>query len=328
VPVHPRLLRADALGVALFLATGIALSVPYSAVVEEFPESRRNLETVALYSPPIRGFITAPAESTAWGEATEHLREGLPFAPENTLAPGLAVTVLGVLGLVWGTAPPRRRVALGVTVGVCVLLSLGTAGPAEGRFTYVPVFEHLPGWQGVRTPGRLVTIGWLALGLLAAGGIDRLRAVIGNKPAGLALAVGLTGVAVLEGRDTLPHPSPTKPPATLDLAALAQPLLLLPTGEFQDNTFMWWSTDGFPEIANGSSGFLPGRVDAMRKATTTFPSPEAVATLRAYGVRSVVLVNGLLPGSPYEAALTPPPVEIGGVTSRPMGDVTVYDLGG
>ncbi len=279
--------------------------MPYNAVVEEFPESRRDLPTVALYSPPLRGFLTAPAESTTWGEATREQREGLPFAPENTLAPGLAVTVLAVLGLVWGRMPVRRRVALGVTVGVCVLLALGTMGPAGGRFTYVPVFEHLPGWQGVRTPGRLVTLGWLALGLLATTGIDRLRALVPAPTVGLAVAVGLTGVATLEGRDTLPYPAPTQPPAGLDLAARAQPLLLLPTSEYQDNTAMWWSTAGFPEIANGSSGFLPGRFDALRKATTTFPSPEAVAALRAYGVRSVVLVNGLLPGTPYEPALTP-----------------------
>ncbi|MCW2666999.1 MAG: hypothetical protein JWN57_1961 [Frankiales bacterium] len=328
VAVPVPLLRADALGVALFLATGLALSAPYNAVVEQFPESRRDLPTVALYSPPLRGFVTAPAESASWGEVTQGLREGLPFAPENTLAPGLAVTVLGALGLLWGRAPARRRIALGVTVGVCVLLALGTMGPAGGRFTYVPVFEHLPGWQGVRTPGRLVTTGWLALGLLAATGIDRLRTLVGSPQLGLALAVGLTGVAVLEGRDTLAYPAPTPPPAGLDLATVRQPLLLLPTSEYQDNTFMWWSTQGFPEIANGSSGFLPGRVDAMRKATTTFPSPEAVAVLRAYGVRSVVLVHALLPGSAYEAALTPPPVEIGGVTRQQRGNVTVYDLGG
>lgn len=326
-PVHPRLLQADALGVVLFLATGLLLSVPYNAVVEEFPESRRDLPTVALYSPPLRGFLTAPAESATWGERTREAREGLPFAPENTLAPGLAVTVLAVGGLLAGRWPRSRRLALGGTVVVCVLLGMGVAGPFEGRFTYVPVFEHLPGWQGVRTPGRLVTLGWLALGLLAAAGLDRLRAVAGGRSGALAVTAVLCSAAVVEGRDTLLYPEPLRPPAALDLDARTEPVLVLPTSEFQDNTTMWWSTDGFPEIANGSSGFLPGRVDAMRKASTSFPSPEAVAALRAYGVRSVVVVRSLLPGTPYEAALNGGAPAVGGVTQQDLGDVVVFDLG-
>ncbi len=326
-PVHVPLLRADALGVVLFLATGLLLSLPYNAVVEQFPESRRDLPTLALYSPPLRGFVTAPAESTTWGEVTRSAREGLPFAPENTLAPGLAVTVLGVGGLLAGRQPRGRRLALGATVVGCVLLGLGTTGPAQGRFTYVPLFEHLPGWQGVRTPGRLVTVGWLALGLLAATGLDRLREAVRHAGTGQVLAVALCAVAVVEGRDTLTYPSPTPPPAELDLAALPQPVLLLPTSEYQDNTTMWWSTDGFPEIANGSSGFLPGQLDALRKSTTSFPSAPSVAALRGYGVRSVVLVRSLLPGTPYEGALTASPELVGGVTRRESGDVVVYDLG-
>ncbi|MCU1692584.1 MAG: hypothetical protein JWM64_1675 [Frankiales bacterium] len=322
------LLRADALGAAVFLVTGVLLSLPYRSVVERFPESRRDLPNVDLYSPPLRSLITAPAESAAWGQVTSGLREGLLSAPEMSLAPGLVVTVLAVLGLLVGRGTRRRRLALVAVVAVCCVLALGTQGPLDGRLTYVPVFEHLPGWQGVRTPGRLVTLAWLALGLLAVQGVDRLRGLLPSRRVGAALSLVLVAGVLVEGRDHVAYPSPPLPPAGLELAALPEPVLVLPTDEFVDQTWALWSTDGFPRLVNGSSGFLPRPLDELRKAIPSFPDPAAVAALRAYGVRTVVAVPQRLPGTPFDGLAAREPVPGSGVTVLRRDDTAVvFDLG-
>jgi hypothetical protein len=41
---------------------------------------------------------------------------------------------------------------------------------------------------------------------------------------------------------------------------------------FVDSTYMYWSTDGFPRIVNGWSGFEPSVLTRVRAATRAFPA--------------------------------------------------------
>jgi hypothetical protein len=54
---------------------------------------------------------------------------------------------------------------------------------------------------------------------------------------------------------------------------------------------MYWSTDGFPRIVNGLSGFRPRLLDATRAVMARFPDRESVRLLQVLGVRSVVLTD-------------------------------------
>lgn len=298
-----RLLLASGLGLVVFLGVGTVMAAPYQRTVVEHPESRRDVSQVDFFSPPLRGLITAPPESRLWGGLTEPLREGMSWRFEQSLAPGLAITVLAVLGLVWGPLPRRYRAGLVGGILLLVTLSLGTHGPGGGRAGFLLLFDHFPGWQGVRTPSRLVTLAWLVLGVLGALGAQRLVRLLG-RPSRVAIVTALLTAAIAaEGLNTVPLATPRPPPAGLQLAALPQPVLVLPSAEFEDNTVMLWSTDGFPAVVNGASGFRPAGLESLRAAMQDFPSPRAVLELRIYGVRSVVLLRDQLAGTPLEGAI-------------------------
>ena len=63
-----------------------------------------------------------------------------------------------------------------------------------GPYPGVVLIHHLPGWEGLRTPGRLVVWTTLLLGVLAAGAVsafvDRARALTADRvPADLGLCL-------------------------------------------------------------------------------------------------------------------------------------------
>lgn len=331
-----RLLVADAAGLVVFLGVTVALALPFFQAVEDHPEARRSIEEVRFYSPPATALVTAPADSWLWGRASADLREGVLGLNEKALFPGAAVTVLAGVGLMAGRWSRRRTVVLGGSVVVLAVCALGTAGPWGGRFSYLLLYDHLPGWQGVRTPTRLVTTAWLGLALLAAHGVTVLRALVehhqgrrarqADRAVGVGLAFALTAVVLLEGLDTAGLTAVRPPPAGVSLRALPAPVLVLPSEDNVDQDVMRWSTDGFPKVANGVSGFTPRLQSELRDAAARLPDPLALARLRSAGVRSLVLLPQLLPGTRYQA------IDIGaldalpGVTVEVRGDTVVVLL--
>src|SRR6185312_5341977 len=93
------------------------------------------------------------------------------------------------------------------------------------------------------------------------------RALRGRAPA-VAVTGGVLAVAVvlLEGLGPLTHPTVKPPPAAIRLEP--GPQLHLPP---RDSLYMYWSTDGFPEIVNGFGGFDPTGYDRLRKEVSGFP---------------------------------------------------------
>lgn len=318
-----RLLVADAVGLALFVAAGALLAQPYLQVVEDHPNARRDVATVELYSPPASALVTAPGASVLYGELTQERREQQAVPAEMALLPGVLVVVLGVVGVLAGPWPRRRRLALAAAVVLLVLLALGTRAPFGGRFTYLVLLEHFPGWEGVRTPGRLVTLAYLGLALLAAAGVDALRRLAPTRATSAGVVVALAAVALLEGVDRLPQATP-RPPPTVALADLPEPVLVLPSHQVGDYTVMWWSTDGFPDIVNGGSAFVPRSLAELRETATGFPDPDVVEELRDRGVATVVVDRRTVEGSAYDGVLDRPVPAGVGVTS--YADAVVFDL--
>ena len=316
-----RFLYAEAGGALLFLVVAATFAVPYLQVAHDHPESRRTVADLQLFSPPLRGFAIAPADSLVWGDAQKASRDALPFQPEMTLAPGGTLVGLAVLGAVAGVWPRRRRIALAAGAVVLLVLAMGTRFPGGGRFTYLVLFHHAPGWEGIRTPGRLVVPLTLALALLAASGVEWLLAVSGRG----RLAVGGAALALVtvEVLGTTPTPAPPALPAALDHAS--GPLLVLPSDGFHDNWAMYWSAAGLYPIANGNSGFVPRELDALRGGVAGFPDAASVNLLQRQGIRRVVLLPAYAGGSPWQGAETRP---VDGLPLRrsQVGDAVVYDL--
>lgn len=331
-----RLLAANGIGLVLFLGTAGVLAQPYLMAVEDHPHARRSIGEIEFWSPTASSLLIAPESSWLWGRYTADRRTDVQGLNEKALFPGLAVTTLAVVGLVLpGPWSRRRTVLLAGSVVVIVAVALGTQGPFGGR-GFRLVYDYFPGYQGIRTPGRLVTTAWLGLALLAAhgvttltrelGGLSALRDSVAARTTALGLSVGLSSLVLLEGLDTVEQ-TPLRPsPTSVQLAELPQPVMVLPSEDLFDENVMRWSTDGFPRVVNGVSGFPTLEQTELRDAASRLPDPAALERLRRSGVRTLVLLNDLLPGSRYQnAALAG---QLPGVVLEPRGDVTVVHLDG
>ncbi|MGW9197880.1 hypothetical protein [Micromonospora chersina] len=331
-PFGRRLFLADLLGGLVFAAVGAALAVPYFKVAELHPNAARTLGDIQLYSPPASGFFTAPAESRIWGELHEGARAALPWHPEMTLLPGFVLYALAAGGLFFSVWRVRHRLFLLAGVLVTMALAMGTRF-LDGRFTYVPLFEHLPGWNGLRTPGRMMLWTTLLLGLLAAGAVTafcaRVREVAAERVPPwpgpwlrLATLVPLL-LVVVEGLNVTPHPVVPRQPAVM--RTVDGPMLVLPSSQNLDQPVMLWSTDRFQRMVNGGSGFTPDSQAQAREATVSFPDFASVDYLRRRGVKNVVVLRDRLAGTPWEGMLDRP-VDGLGVTREDVGDAVVYRL--
>lgn len=323
-----RLVQADLFAGGAFVVLTAALAVPYLIVLRDYPDANRGNGELALFSPPLSGFVTAPSVSSIWGPVQTGLRGHLNWPPEMTLLPGFVLLLLAVGGLLAGAAPVRRRVWLAVVVAAGVLLGMGTTF-LGGHWTILPMQTYLPGWDSVRTTGRLVLWTTLALGLLAAYGVSRLQASLQQHGYGARLAVTALAVAPLlvlgEGIGDVPHPVvPDLPPAVAAVRGDG-PLLVLPSDAGHDFMVMAWSTDGFPDIANGSTSVNPGEIDTLRARAANFPSVSSISYLRSVGIRTVVLLPGYTGGTPWQGAENRPYAGLA-VSRRQVGNDYVYSL--
>jgi hypothetical protein len=329
-----RLLAFDGIGVAVFTVVGALMAYPYLRVLALYPESRRSKDMLDFFSPPLRGFFTAPPESLVWGTAHASARSTFPWAPEMALLPGFALYGLAVAGLFVSTWTVWQRVLLAAGVVASIVLGMGVHGPFGGRLGYLPLYWYLPGFDGIRTTGRLVVWTTLLLGILAAGAVsafarradDVVVDRIPDRPGPLLrLAMLLPLILVLgEGLNRMPHPD--VPPTPAALATVAAPMLVLPADDGDDQNVMFWTTDRFPKIVNGGSGFTPNRQAELRQLAEAFPDPESIDRLREIGVKSVVVLRGRAYGSRYQKAVDADVTGLG-ITRQDLGDVVVYTIG-
>ena len=289
-PRPPRgVVVATAAGMLCFALAAGMLARPYMRVLDAHPEARRTIDNVAGFSGPPYEFLAAARSSRVWGAATEPLRDGLNAVPEMTLFPGLAILGLALAGWLTGALPRRLRRGLAAGVLAFAVLSLGfQLNGLSWLYPYRWLYEFLPGWQGIRVPGRLHTLTTLCLALLAGAGAAALAARVrerrGRATAGAAVVLACLAI-LAEGWGFADHPTvPLAPPGQRDAP---QPALHLPAGAFDNRRYVLWSTDGFPEIVNGRGSFIPRQFEELLRATERFPDRRSVAYLRRRGVASV-----------------------------------------
>jgi hypothetical protein len=330
-----RLLTADLFGGLIFAAVGVLMALPYLRVAQLHPYAVRSEAEVALYSPPLLGLFVSPEASAIWGESHKAARDSLSWHPEMTLLPGFVLYGLAAAGLIMSIWTIRQRILLAVGVVVSAFLAMGTAAFGGGRPGYMTLYDYLPGWEALRTSGRLMIWTTLLLGILAAGAVsafveqatqvsqDRVPA----RPHPLLRLATLIPVVLvlLEGLNTTPHPVvPTPPPS---LAQVKGPMLVLPSDQLPDLMVMLWMTDRFEPIVNGGSGFTPRKTQEIREAAKAFPDVNSVTMLREMGVTTVVVLKDYVRGTPYEGALTAS-VDGLGVKREEKADSVIFTLGG
>jgi hypothetical protein len=316
-------------------------------VVEAHPNAQRGIGELWRLSPLPHGLLIGPGESLLWRADPLGLRSTLPWAGEMVLLPGFALILVAVLGLRGSVWPRAWRRRLGVGVVVTTLLALGL------KALPVPIYlllYPLPGWNGLRTPGRLVLWTTILLALLAAGAVtaltdrapvtvdaDRranLQTAFGRTVAGWSLGrrrllgAGAAALVLIEGLMVVDHMEVPPPPAALTAAhadTVRPPLLVLPSDPSLDALVMFWSTDGFPAMVNGLSGFTPTSLTEIRDGTHSFPDPASIDLLRRSGVRSVVVLRDRIPGTPWAGAASRPIAGLG-ITRTEIDGAVIYSL--
>ena len=321
-----RVLVATAAGVLVLAGTAFVLSRPYLQVGRDHPEAARSTHTIGLYSGGLDQYLSAPGANTFWGPITHDVRKGLAFNPEQTLFPGLLVVLLALACLV--LRGYRRGVRIGLALAVLILGWLAM-GIHDGFFwPYRLLYEHAPGWDSSRTPGRINTLTSLALALLAAGGATALLARVSRPRVSAALAVALVAIVLVEGAgfEGLDGPAhPTVPKQPLGLSGLPDPLLHLPMSRVGNRRYVLWSTDGFPRMVNGRASFGPRLTSEIAYAVRNFPDAASVAYLRRLGVRVVVLHPEFAPGTAWAGAEQRPVAGLG-LSRERRGRLVVYRL--
>ncbi|MBL7255337.1 hypothetical protein [Paractinoplanes lichenicola] len=305
-----RLLVADLIGGLSFGAATAYMGVAYLRVVDLNPQADRGLNWTEMYSAPWRGFFIAPDSSWLWGDRHAAVRADLFWPPEMALLPGVALIALAAAGLFFSVFKVRHRVLLLLGVAVAVLLALGANTPWHGDPGYLTLSKHLPGWNALRTSGRMMLWISLLMAVLAAGAISalvvRARTAApwgpGSLTRGKFVAVRLAlliplALVVVEGVNKTPHPELIRYPAAM--AAAQEPTLVLPSGGSLEMSIMLWTTNGFPRIPNGIVTFEPASQQRIREVSKTFPDAPSIAALRAEGIRSVVVLPEWLPDTPW-----------------------------
>jgi hypothetical protein len=344
-PALPRnLVAITCIGVALCGAISVYQARPYLKVAQEYPTAKRTLKEVKNYSSGPWAFLAASSENRVWGPITAGARAHVHSKNEDVYFPGGAIAVLALIGLASSIYTRRLRIGLACGVAVCSILALGMGLTGAG-YPYRLLYDFAPGWNGVRVPGRVFTLATLFFALLAAAGAWRLAEIARTWGAGLGpraaggmttvvgalLVVGLLG----EGAGHLGHPVVPQP-ARAEIG-LPGPILDLPTDGAADRVWQYFSTDGFPRIANGNSTFDMHAMDDLRGGMNRFPDEASIEKLRWYGIHTVVLHLNLpaLPGLHGYAIAEPPdasaaaakPVKGLGVTRRRVGGVVIYAIG-
>jgi hypothetical protein len=196
-------------------------------------------------------------------------------------------------------------------------------GAAGRLLPYRLLYELAPGWQGIRTPGRIYTLTSLALALLAGAGAAGLVGRTRSRAAAAATAASLVVVILLEGWTRIDYPTLPRLPAAQQ--GLPGPQLHLPTEAQRDALFLFWSTSGFSSLANGYVGFPMASLDRLRREAENFPDARSTAFLRWRGIRVVVLHRDLAAGTPWQDAERRPTAGLSLDLER-RNDIVVYRL--
>ncbi|MEU4242358.1 hypothetical protein [Actinoplanes sp. NPDC026619] len=298
------LVLGDLAGGLFFAAVTGYFAYAYQQVRELFPNVSRSWDYVAAFSPTPRSLIVAPLFSLPLGWLHNDARAALGNADnEKVMLCGFVLYFLAFGGLFLSVWSLRQRLFLFVGTLAGILCALGTNGPL-----YRLIYLYVPGFDGSRTPGRLILWPTILLAILAAGFVTALaqaacRATLPewSSIAARVVTVPLLLLVLAEGMPDLAHVK--LPPEPAALAQAPAPLIVLPTDDGIDSNIMLWSTDGFPTMVNGVASYNPPERQAVRDVMQSFPSQASLATLRQYGIRSVIVVRDKATGTPYEPAL-------------------------
>jgi hypothetical protein len=320
-----RLIVSDLVGGVVFAAVTLYFAYAYQQIRDLYPNVTRSWDYIAAFSPTPRGLLVSPAFSLVWGDRHEAARTALGNAAnEKALLCGFLLYLLAFAGMFISIWTLRQRILLLAGTVLGVLFALGTNGPV-----YRLLYLYVPGFDGSRTPGRLILWPTILLAVLAAGFVTELARTAREATlppwsavAARVVTVPLLILVLIEGMPDMAHVSVPAEPAAMKAAP--GPMMVLPSDDGIDSNVMLWSTDGYPTMVNGVASYTTPNHQAIRDVMQAFPSQPSLDLLHRWGIRSVVVVRDRVAGTPYEATLNAQGVP--GVTRQEIGADVLFTL--
>ncbi len=266
-------------------------------------------------------------------------RPGGGFTEPNWAVLGLVLAILFAARLAWTwrkrtaerTPPPTSSLAVRFFLFIGAAAFLLSLGP-EIRLNFKPLFvgpyllfyKFVPGFQGLRAPGRIVVVMMLAFAVIAAWAFVRMTAKI-RKPGVRVGLAGFAGLLLLADFSAFPivmAKVPEIPPIYLAVSDLpdSAALIELPMPgqnwsyeDWRGALRMYYSTIHGKRIANGYSGYYPPGHKLIRDAMEGFPAPRAMKLLRDLGITHVLVhtdAHRALDGQAIVKALAGLPQEV------------------
>jgi hypothetical protein len=285
--------------------------LPYLALQRAW-RATRPLPEILFYAPDLASFLVAPPlASDLYLALLRPLAVGLG-GNERELFPGLLLPILVIIGLT-GRVPGlpadrvrRARWVFGAIVVAGLILALGPYLIVGGRRTHVPLpylafYKIVPGWSGMRVPGRFVLLAALGAGPLVALACLRCAALLAARwplrarwTAAAVAAVVIAFVTVEMGAGHFPMaPAPAQASLPEVYRWLARerpgPVVELPFGQLPDYRYLFLSTAHWLPLVNGQSGYFPPSYSEIEHSLSVLPARSAVHFAAALGVRAIVV---------------------------------------
>jgi hypothetical protein len=281
-------IRNRIVALALGGATAALLIVPYAL---PYVETRRNLgarpeEQVVMFSARPSSYRATTQTNFLYGDRSARMGRG-----ERRLFPGILPLLLALVGLL--LYPPTDQ-AIMYVIGLAIAfeMSFGLKG-----YVFSFLYDHIPGFDGLRAPARLGIFVVFFLGVLAAYGHAALAKSL-NQRVQHALTAGIVAVLLLEywvaPLPLVPYPT-TAPPLYSWLAK--QPVGVV--AEFpmpqpyetssHEPRFEYLSIFHHMPLINGYSGYYPDSYLTRLELLRHMPDAAALQTLVGAGVRYVIV---------------------------------------
>jgi len=244
---------------------------------------------------------------------------------ERQVYPGLIVIVLAIIGL-W---PPITSIRWAYLAGLALAfeVSLGSHG-----FLHPILFDWVMPFRGLRVPARFAMMAGVSLSILAGFGAARLFAMIPRRTAQLAIAAGLCGVILFEGRSSV-ELKPLRPLHPVYAWLQHQPVTAMvevPVTYDADPQYQLASITHWRRMVNGSSGSYPKSYRLIQGLMRKFPDALSMSELTSRGVSHVVVHEEFLGEAAYRALLTrienTPPLTLVHIASDGRSEVRVYKI--
>lgn len=273
----------------------------------------RDFETVEALSATVNSYLTVVPQNWVWSRILEPFTHKGNYPHEHRLFMGLTALGLSALGIV--SARARGVAMVFSVVGLCALvLSFGptlyiSATEKIGLPFALPydwLYEWLPGFASLRAGARFAIIVSFAVASLATLGMGRLIARIRPRFRNFLVAL-VSGFVLLENLATplamQAAPVGAEIPPVYRWLATQPPhsvIAELPVGDESTRVmnlgrYQYLSAYHFQPILTAAYfSYYPPSYGSQLAFLARFPSPEALAFLREFEVRYVVIHLGAL----------------------------------